>query len=126
MDGRISTCAWNKLYRMEPLDGLRFPEGRNYEDVATTYGLVARCRLLVWCGLVPSVERCLYHHVKRPGSIAQTRSLANMGDYWASSRERYEFCMHAGSGCGVHTGSGCGERTESHARRSMAGTASVV
>ena len=126
--------------------------GRNYEDIATTYRLPARCRL------VASVEGCLYHHVKRSGSITQTRSLANLGEYWASSRERYEFCMggdsrygedaglgdgeRAGLGCGEHIGSRCGEESSSrhrersdsgrcesiepHARRSMAGAASVV
>ena len=110
------------------LGGLRFPEGRNYEDIATTYRLLARCRL------VASVEGCLYHHVRRPGSITQTRSLANLGDYWASCRERYEFCMRAGSGYGECIGSEHGgraglehgDRTESHARRSMATAAYVV
>ena len=29
---QISTCAWNKLYRRELFDGIRFPKGRNYED----------------------------------------------------------------------------------------------
>ena len=31
--------AWNKLYKRELFDGIRYPEGRVYEDIATTYKL---------------------------------------------------------------------------------------
>lgn len=39
----IDTSAWSKMYRRELFDGVSYPEGRRYEDIATTYKLMVKC-----------------------------------------------------------------------------------
>jgi glycosyltransferase involved in cell wall biosynthesis len=37
IDGTLNWYAWNKLYKRECFNDIRFPQGRVYEDVATTF-----------------------------------------------------------------------------------------
>ena len=37
---KVQNYSWNKLYRKELFNGVLFPEGYNYQDVATTYKTV--------------------------------------------------------------------------------------
>lgn len=60
--GRM-VLAWNKLYRRECFDGITYPKGRNYEDEATTYRILYRCRRVAYN---PSV---LYYYFQRNDSI---------------------------------------------------------
>lgn len=39
----IDTSAWAKLYEKKLFDSIRYPEGKIFEDIATTYKLMARC-----------------------------------------------------------------------------------
>ena len=36
-DAMMNNYAWDKLYKAELFKGVRYPDGRNYEDIATTY-----------------------------------------------------------------------------------------
>ncbi len=38
----VSHDAWNKLYRADLFDGVRYPTGMIFEDIATTYKLLRR------------------------------------------------------------------------------------
>ncbi len=40
IDSSIGQKAWNKLYRRRLFDGVRFPDGFQFEDVRTTYRLL--------------------------------------------------------------------------------------
>lgn len=45
-DDEISTnsvVVWNKIYKKELFDGIRFPKGKTHEDQFTTYKLLAKC-----------------------------------------------------------------------------------
>ena len=39
----IGSQPWDKIYRRSTYEGLRFPEGRIYEDIGTTYLAFSRC-----------------------------------------------------------------------------------
>lgn len=58
--------AWNKLYRADLFEGIRFPIGRLNEDEFTTPYLVERTRLYA------SLKDSLYAYVQREGSIMHT------------------------------------------------------
>jgi glycosyltransferase involved in cell wall biosynthesis len=59
----FDVSAWGKLFKKELFDGIRFPEGRLYEDTATTYKVMDRAKLIVLNSLV------IYHYVIRENSI---------------------------------------------------------
>ncbi len=81
----VGIVVWNKLYRARLFDGLRFPEGRVYEDVATTYRLLDRCRAVA---VIPDK---LALHRRRPGSISQTVTPASLRDLYTAHQERLDF-----------------------------------
>lgn len=83
--GGISTVVWNKLYCSRVLAGTRFPDGRVYEDCATTYRIIASCDKVV------SIPYIGYHHVMRKGSICHTPSMKNLSDSWSACKERYDY-----------------------------------
>lgn len=58
---RYSPC--DKLYKRSLFDGIRYPEGCMYEDKATTYRLIHRCKRIAYS---PSAK---YHYYVRPDSV---------------------------------------------------------
>ena len=73
-DRRINVSVWNKLYRRELWREIRFPDGRNYEDILTTYRIFDDCRC------VKVLDQALYLHRRRPGSITQVWTRKNIED----------------------------------------------
>lgn len=59
----IGNYVWNKLYRRELFDGIRFSDGEIYEDIRIMYRIIGRCRQIA---VLPV---CLYHYIKREGSL---------------------------------------------------------
>ncbi len=43
-EGNTHSYAWNKIYRKELFDGIRFPEGETFEDIAICPSIIMRCR----------------------------------------------------------------------------------
>lgn len=39
----IDTSAWAKMYRRDLWDDISYPDGKYYEDIATTYKLMLKC-----------------------------------------------------------------------------------
>ena len=58
----IDNSPWGKLYRASLFNGVRFPEGKIYEDLGTIY------RLLYQCDRVVRTSRKLYYYLQREGS----------------------------------------------------------
>lgn len=56
--------AWNKLYRLDLFECVRYPEGLLYEDTATTYRITQLCNKVA-VNMAPK-----YHYVQRYSSIA--------------------------------------------------------
>ena len=82
--GRIASNVWDKLYRRELWRGLAFPEGRNYEDVTTTFAVIRRAERVALC------PETLVLHRKRPGSITETCTEKNIRDSLLARRELEE------------------------------------
>lgn len=61
----FSMSAWGKLYARELFDLVRFPVGRLYEDVGTTYQLILQCDRIA----VSSAQE--YNYYQNSGSITQ-------------------------------------------------------
>lgn len=68
---RVKSYSWGKLYKKDIFDDIdcRFPEGLNYEDVATSYKFFFHCKTLV------TINKQLYFYYQRPNSIVKTKRL---------------------------------------------------
>ena len=65
----IMNCAWNKLYRRSLFleNAIQYPKGYYYEDLGTTYRLVARANKIAF------VNTPLYNYLQdRPGNITSS------------------------------------------------------
>lgn len=91
-DGAVNVSVWNKLYRRELWEKIRFPEGHVFEDQETAY------RIMDECGRTVIVDNPLYFHRKRRGSITRTVSRKIVSDrILAASRvDEYAFEKLAG------------------------------
>jgi len=83
-DNEVQNCVWDKLWRRTLFDNVRFPEGRTFEDIATTYKLFIKGQRLV---CLPEVK---YNYLQRPGSILSDTSLRNRINYYLAAKERYD------------------------------------
>ena len=63
---RLTHSAWGRLYRAELFDGIRYPVGRLYEDLAIAYPLYSRASKVV------QVDTPLYNYLQRSTSILGT------------------------------------------------------
>lgn len=61
--GKILSFAWNKIYKASLFDGIRYPLGRLYEDIGTTYKLFAKANS------VALTTGITYNYFKRDDSI---------------------------------------------------------
>lgn len=59
----IGVIACNKLYKKTLFDNVRYPMGQHFEDINTTYKLIANAKRIVY------TPRVLYHYVQRTDSI---------------------------------------------------------
>lgn len=59
----IDVVAWNKLYKMELFDGIRYMPGKLFEDHFTTYKILDRA------GRIVNTNLLLYYYCKRSTSI---------------------------------------------------------
>lgn len=82
--------VWNKLYRRELFDGIRFDNGRAAEDVAITYKLILAAHRIVF------LDRYLYYYFKRENSLGRSRITNSYVDAFLFARERYETLVSAG------------------------------
>lgn len=73
--------AWDKLYRAELFDGIRYPEGKVFEDTGTTYKLVDCSNKIVAC-CEPK-----YYYVTSPGSITTSGFTSAKMDYVQMAEE---------------------------------------
>ncbi len=81
---RMSSHTWNKLYRRRLFDGLRFPVGRNYEDIYIMHRIFAGARR------VAAVSDWKYYYRQHSGSIIYTPSIHNLLNRFEAYRQRYE------------------------------------
>ena len=81
-DKVVQNYVWNKLYRAELWDGVRFPVGQAFEDVNTTWKVFERADFVVvdpWVG---------YRYRVRAGSIVTSKSLHSELDCFRAGLSR--------------------------------------
>ncbi len=84
MSGELSTQVMIRIWRKKLFDKIRFPEGRVYEDAATTY------KLYLEADKTAVIPDTLYHYRLRTGSIIHTHNIRHTLDLWLALKERYE------------------------------------
>ena len=87
-NGMLSNNTWNKLYRSDCLSNIHYPDGHNYEDVATTWILMNN--LANNGGKIIVLAEELFHYRIRKNSISHTKSAKNLLDRYDAYREKYE------------------------------------
>ena len=83
----IGNVVWNKLYRAACFEGIRYPDGHNFEDVFTTWKIVKK--LAENGGRITVLPDELFHFRKRKSSISNTWIFGNTNDYWAAYLAKY-------------------------------------
>lgn len=84
IDHKLTEDAWNKFYKASLFNTIRYPEGRIFEDKATTYKLLQKASVLVY---TPS---CFIHYRNRANSLSNNHSMKSLVDYWVAYRERFD------------------------------------
>lgn len=83
--GELDFFIWNKLYKRDLFDGVRFPEGRNYEDLATIYKLYFKAK-----SIIVTDYTLYYYWLGNSNSITSNSTVKNMTDYLVSAKEIYK------------------------------------
>ena len=82
LEGEISGLVWNKIYKKMLFMGVRFPEGRDFEDISTSYKLIQNSR-------VAGVKQSFYNYTQRCSGISQCHNIKNLSDNWIAHRDRF-------------------------------------
>ena len=83
-DNAVRSYLCDKLFDRRLFEGIVFPFGRNFEDVAVVYQLFDRADRVAFSQVFA------YHYIFHGSNIVRDESLSNRVDYWLSARERYE------------------------------------
>ncbi|MBP5311825.1 MAG: glycosyltransferase [Clostridia bacterium] len=87
VDRKFESFMWNKLFKAGLFEGLTFPEGKVFEDLAATPMIVSKS------GKVAVSDAPLYHYRQWAGSITKVRSADNLIDYADACLARHRFIM---------------------------------
>lgn len=83
--GELNFFICNKLYKKDLFNEVRFPDGRNYEDLATIYKLYFKAKKII------VTDHTLYYYwLGNSNSITSNSTVKNMTDYLLSTKEIYE------------------------------------
>ncbi len=63
-----SVYSWNKVYKRELFDDIKFPEGYYYEDTPVAYRIIHKSAKMWY------IDDALYHYRTRSGSITSTKT----------------------------------------------------
>lgn len=84
LEHRIGHDVWDKFYKASLFESIRYPEGRIFEDKATTYQILQKAQKLVY------IPDCLIHYRNRENSLSNIHSMKSLVDYWTAYRERFD------------------------------------
>lgn len=82
LDELRTVVAWNKLYKAEIFDKLRYPVGKLHEDEFIIHKILEQCKRCVY------TDAKLYYYIKRAGSITASHSFKNVYDTEVAFCER--------------------------------------
>jgi len=83
-NNRLQNYMWDKLWRRELFDGVIFPEGRTFEDIAVLHRMFIKARRVI---CLPEVK---YHYRLRMGSIVSDVTLSNRMNHYVAAKNRYD------------------------------------
>lgn len=87
-DSMLTIVSWNKLYKAILFNRVRFPEGKLYEDAATTY------KILNQCDEIAFVKHQLYYYFLRQNSISGNEGFTERYlDLFDALKETNEFFL---------------------------------
>lgn len=82
--------AWNKIYKRSLFDYIRYPEGKLFEDIVTTYQLLKKVDRVVY------IKEKLYYYRQRTNSITRTKFNKGNRDLIDAIEFVYTDSMHCG------------------------------
>ncbi len=85
LDNDIQSYAWNKLYKRELFGEIKYPVGKKYEDIGTTFYLLEKCNKVVVTG------KPEYYYINRQGSIVNNVTESTITDYIELIMQRYDY-----------------------------------
>ena len=85
LDNNIQSYAWNKLYKKELFDEIKYPIGKKYEDIGTTFYLLEKCNKVVVTG------KSEYYYINRQDSIVNNVTETTITDYIELIMQRYDY-----------------------------------
>jgi len=83
LSGRINSYPWNKVYKREVFDGVRFPEGRVWEDVAIAPKLLLNARR------IRCIPEALYYYCEREDSTVARITEKALADIYLARNDCY-------------------------------------
>lgn len=94
LNGTLDNSAVNKIYKRSIMGDVRYPKGRVYEDVATTYKYIFQARRVGY------ICKPYYYYFKRGGSIVSSSFNSNSRyDCFKGYKERLAFAVYNDLGC---------------------------
>lgn len=81
----LENFAWSFLAKRDLYSDIHFPVGRNYEDKATTYRLIAASQQIGF------LDKSLYRYRQRQGSITHNASIADVNSELLNCAEQRAF-----------------------------------
>ena len=85
IDKILRNYVWTKLYPAYVFDDLRFPEGKNFEDIFISIKILEKINKLIF------INKNLYNYVIRDGSIDSCKSPDNIKDAIEETYRRYKY-----------------------------------
>lgn len=85
IDKEIQSYAWNKLYKKELFYNVKYPKGKMYEDIETTFFLLEKCEKIV------VTDEPEYYYIDRDDSIVKNIKEQTIIDYIDIISERYDY-----------------------------------
>lgn len=82
---QMYASAWGKLYKKELFDGIRYPDGKIFEDIYTTHQILYRCNKIA---IIP--DKLVYYY-QHPESIMNAAFNIKKLDYLQALKERIIF-----------------------------------
>lgn len=78
----------NKLFKRKLFDTIRFPEGKHFEDISTTYQIVQMASHII------CIPQACYYYLQRDTGIVRSNTLRNELDCFYAKLERYYALEH--------------------------------
>lgn len=78
--------AWNKIYKKELFENVRYPDGKIYEDIYTTFRLFEKSKKIVF------LKKSLYHYRVRINSITRNINKEKLYDILDPIRKINRIC----------------------------------